>query len=118
MRFESSTALIGGLLLVLTLLVCYICVVTFTRSVGYDCGSVEEREGFMSEFVYRPACGNRWLTNRQHSCVGSTRGEMPSIDDTSHRTCSGATAGSLGPTCCLTSPGCGAASLPTARLLI
>lgn len=84
MRLETSSALIGGLLVVLTMIVCYMVIITFRDpAAGAQCnntGSDDGQDTFMNRRIYRPACGSQWLWNRRHDCRGHTRGNMPSIE--------------------------------------
>lgn len=77
MDVNTSTALIGGLLIVLTMIVCYIAIITFDDPEAGKCGA----DGFMNRRIYRPACGSQWIGHRRAACQGQTRGDMPSIDE-------------------------------------
>lgn len=70
MRFEMSSAIIGGLLVVLTLLTCYMALLLY---------KTKPAEGFYGNNYYRPACGNRWGA-RLPGCARRTGGPMPLID--------------------------------------
>lgn len=75
MSFETSTALIGALILVLALLVCYMALLL------YKDPDLSPSEGFSPYTPYTPACSNPWLNERRGDCQGYTRGRMPSIDN-------------------------------------
>ena len=75
MTFELSSAVIGALILVLTLIVCYMALLLYK-----DPDAQAGAETFMGRTMYRPACGNKWLSERRASCGGLTRGAMPAID--------------------------------------
>ena len=61
----------GALLVVLTMVVCYMVLTVF---------STDTSDSFLAHRVYRPSCSNSWLLNRSGRCSGVTRGYMPSID--------------------------------------
>lgn len=86
MGIEASSALVGGLLVVLTLIVCYIAVTTFDDPITRHCGpaattAAPGADAFMNRHIYRPACGNQWISLRSEACRGQTRGHMPSIEE-------------------------------------
>lgn len=83
MRFEQSAALAGAMLVVLTIIVCYVAMLAVhdPDDCKEVCDAGKAQEGFMNRLIYRPACGNQWLWNRRDSCRGHTGGTMPSIDD-------------------------------------
>lgn len=73
----NCVALIGALLVILTMVVCYMVLTVF---------STDASDSFLVRTVYRPSCSNSWLLNRSEGCSGVTRGQMPSIDDVYHAT--------------------------------
>lgn len=71
---ENNAAAVGGLLVVLTMVVCYIVLLVFDPR-----GAAEARaDGFTPAPAPAPwfgACSSRWLSERQASCVpAETRG--------------------------------------------
>lgn len=75
MKFETTSLLIGALVLILTLVVCYMALLL------YKPPSEPGPEEFLTRHHYRPACGNKWIHARRENCKGLTRGHMPFIDD-------------------------------------
>lgn len=71
---SKSVGLIGALLVLLTMVVCYMVLTVYSTEPS-------TQDGFLADTVYRPSCSNSWVHNRSERCSGVTRGQMPSIDD-------------------------------------
>lgn len=97
MRAETTSALLGGVLVVLTLFVCYAVILEFSNSTT--------KAQFVVQGRYKPSCSSPWLHSRRSECHCLTRGEMPAID--------GQALGNLHRPCCLPGePGVGLSHVP------
>lgn len=77
LRLEETSVLIGSILVLLTMLVSYIALVTFTSPAEAAAGACG-REQFAAGGP--PSCSSPWLRDRARGCAGETRGRMPAVD--------------------------------------
>ena len=77
---DTTSALIGGLLVVLAMVACYIVIITADDPLVATQCAATPKDGFTTNIPYSPSCGDQWLRGRRAGCTGHTRGSMPSID--------------------------------------
>ena len=69
-----TETLLASLILTLVLVVCYMCIRLFVQR------RRSAKSNFLSQMIYRPACGSQWLLQRRDQCRGVSKGEPPSIE--------------------------------------